>query len=259
MDEAANTLRVERQASGDDWPYRTGRDLNPAERVIPGYRHFQREFESGVARKASQMPADEKAIVVLASLALLRQHACLREQIETALDQGLTARAISEVLLQAGIYGGFLMTEEAAAVADEVFMARSIEPDREGLTPESNETLKDEALAYRTMLHGKRRDAGHADPEGRMTGELYEIAAVYGYGLIWRRPGLTSRQRLVVALASFATIGSLEEFFAKFAISAIHHGISEQEVVAILIHLSPYIGFPRGLKALHAFAQAHGE
>jgi len=104
--------------------------------------------------------------------------------------------------------------------------------------------------------HGERSSKAHADPKDRFTGELYQVAAVYGYGLVWRRPGLTVRERLIVALSSFATLGSLDSFFVKFARSAVEHSVSKDEIVEIITQLSPLIGFPRGLEALRALRQA---
>jgi len=226
------------------------------DRVIPGYGHFKDQFEAGLAGSRTLLPERERLLSMLASLTLLRQPASLRDKLGNALDQGLSARAISEVILQTGIYGGLLIIEEASEVADRVFAERNIEPDPESLPPESPEMLKSEAYAYKSLLHGDRVAEAHANPEDRLTNGLYEIAAIYGYGLVWRRPGLSARDRLVVALASFATLGSLDDFFAKFANSAIDHGVRRDEIVEIVIHLSPYIGFPRGLKALRALGES---
>ncbi len=252
------SMIAKQQADGTGWERPLEAGTQPVDRVIPSYRSFKDQFQSGIAANCALLSVRERFISVLASLTLLRQPGCLREKLGIALDQGLPARAISEVILQTGIYGGLPITEEASLVADAVFAERNIKPDPENLPPESIEMLKSEAYAYRSVLHGDRAAEAHADPEDHLTSKLYQIAATYGYGLVWRRPGLSARNRIIVALASFATLGSLDDFFAKFANSAISHGFSRDEIVEIVIQISPYIGFPRGLRALRALGSETG-
>ncbi len=221
------------------------------EQVIPGYDALCDEMEFGAIWSRDGLPLQDRIISSLSSLVLLQQPRKLSQMVAAALDSDLTPRAISEIILQAGLYGGMPLVEDAARCAGDVFAERGLEPSRELLASEDWDALEEEARGYQTELHGRRRDAGHADPSDMFTYELYSIAIHYGYGMIWRRSGLDMRQRLIVALACFATMGSsASKFFSKFALSAADHGMTPAEITEVVVQVVPHVGFPRGLGVL---------
>ena len=127
--------------------------------------------------------------------------------VATALDQGLPPRSILEVFMQAGLYGGFDTTEAAAACAQAVFKARGLSVPADPPRTDSNEVLDARGRELMATLHGERGKEGYAAPGNPITGELYPAAIRYGYGELWFRPGLTHRQRMLCALASFTALG----------------------------------------------------
>ena len=100
-----------------------------------------------------------------------------------ALDLGLDAAAIVEVLVQCGIYAGFTASEEAIGVAGQVFAERGILLPDEAPAPASLEELTARAAGLLEALHGSRGYEGYAAPDNRVTGALYRLAIQYGY---WR-------------------------------------------------------------------------
>ena len=72
---------------------------------------------------------------------------------------------------------------------------------------DSNEVLDARGRELMATLHGERGQEGYAAPGNTITGELYPAAIRYGYGELWFRPGLTHRQRMLCALASFTVLG----------------------------------------------------
>ena len=227
--------------------------------AIPGYGAIRDEFQFGHVWHREGLPLQDRMIAVLACLTLLRHGNLLASKAAAALDMGIEPRALSELVLQVGIYGGLPIVEEAAAVLGEAFQERQAFPTGELLPAEDWETLQAAANAYQVSLHGERRHQGHADPADGYTAELYAIATYYGYGLIWRRPGLSLRRRLIVALASFAVLGGVDGFFSKFAASAAEHGIGGREITEVVIQTAPYIGFPRALQALRLMRGVFGD
>ena len=196
-----------------------------------------------------QLAVADRLICTLAALGLLQRLAPARAHGGAALDQGLSPRSILEVFMQAGLYGGFDTTEAAAACAHKVFKARGRTVPADPPRTDSNEVLDARGRELMATLHGERGQEGYAAPGNAITGELYPAAIRYGYGELWFRPGLSHRQRMLCALASFTVLG-LERQLRKFAGSALNVGLTRAEIVEAVIQTGPYGGFPRALNGL---------
>jgi 4-carboxymuconolactone decarboxylase len=72
----------------------------------------------------------------------------------------------------------------------------------------------------------------------------------FAYGEIYSRPGLTNRQRALITIASLATQGTERELELHVN-TGLTAGLTSTEIVESVIHLIPYTGFPRVLKALY--------
>ncbi len=193
----------------------------------------------------------DRMICTLAALAVFPRLRALRRLIGAALEIGLPAEAIREVLVQAGLYAGFSATEETLALAAEVFAARGVPFPAE---PPADASLEHLAARGRTLmgeLHGDRAQSGYAAPDNPVTGALYPMAIQYGYGEIWFRPGLDRRARALVSVAAFTAL-RLPEQVAKFGQSALNVGLTREEVIEAVIQTAPHSGFPPALNALAA-------
>ena len=216
--------------------------------VLPGFDDLMAEIAYGGIWDRPHLSKHDRMICTLAvcSPYLWPQLATL---IGSALDIGLTPLAMLEVFLQAGLYGGFVTTEAASEVAREVFAARGVSVPPQPPRDESNEELDAAGNAVMAKLHGERASGGYAAPGNTITGALYPAAIRYGYGELWGRPGLTHRERMLVAIAAFTGL-SLESQLRKFAQSALNIGLSQDEVIEAVIQTGPYTGFPRALNGL---------
>lgn len=191
----------------------------------------------------------DRMICTLAALGPLQRLEALRTHVGAALDLGLEPRAIQEVLLQAGLYAGFVTTEAAGAVANAVFRARGLPLPEAVTVADSLAELDRMGQATMAALHGDRGTKGYAAPDNPITGALYPSAIRYGYGELWGRPGLDRRQRMLVAVAAFTALG-LEGQLEKFSASALNVGLSRTEIVEAVIQTGPFGGFPRALNGL---------
>jgi len=220
----------------------------------PGLKEFAAEagFASIWARPA--LGPEDRMIAVLSTLCCLQRLPHFRAHLGPALDLGHEPRAIQEIIVQCGLYGGLPIADSALAVAADVFRERGLDLPRE--TPDelaAMQATREELLAdgQRIMadIHGERREQGYAAPNDPATAGLYDIAIRYGYGVIWARPGLTWRQRMFVAVASFTAL-RLPATLTKFAQSALGQGVTREEVVEAIMQTAPYGGFPPALTAL---------
>ncbi|MFJ7769700.1 carboxymuconolactone decarboxylase family protein [Streptomyces sp. NPDC097107] len=92
-----------------------------------------------------------------------------------------------------------------------------------------------------------RRFLDEVEPFGNGCGHLV-IETVFGE--LYRRPGLSPRDRELVTLTALAAIGDTEKELLLHLGIAHRLGISPAVVVEAFVHLSAYAGFPRTLNAI---------
>lgn len=191
----------------------------------------------------------DRMICALAALGAVQRLPKLGRHVGAALDLGLSARSIVEVLIQIGIYAGFAASEEAVEAAGAVFTRRGLAMPAETERDDTLEALTQRGRQLMQQLHGERATQGYAAPGNNVTGALYPLAIQYGYGEIWFRPGLDLRQRALVAVAAFTAL-RLDGQVKKFGQSALNMGLSRTEVIEAVIQTAPLSGFAPALNAL---------
>lgn len=79
--------------------------------------------------------------------------------------------------------------------------------------------------------------------------ELENYIVEFAFGDIYSRKGLDHKQKTLLTIASVTT-QSLEPQLRLHVNTGLTIGITPAEIVGSIIHLLPYIGFPRVLNAL---------
>lgn len=226
---------------------------NPA----AGFGALMAELVHGSIWTRPGLGRTERMACTLAALLALQSWKQLLRHIGAALDIGLDARAVTEVLVQVGIYRGFAASETALELALEVFAARGIGPETIACDDrdDSLETLMARGRALQAALHGARKDEAHAAPDNPVTASIYPLVVQHCYGEIWDRPGLDNRLRALVAVAAFAALDH-EPLLRKFSLSALNMGATREEVIEAVVQIGPYAGFAFMLKGLSAVGEA---
>jgi len=212
-------------------------------------RTLNTEASYGAIWSRPGLALEDRMVCALAALASVQRLPKLRHHVAAALDLGLSARSIVEILIQIGIYAGFAASEEAVEAAGAVFAERGLALPEEPARDDSLEALTERGRTLMDQLHGNRATQGYAAPGNAVTGALYPLAIQYGYGEIWFRPGLDLRQRALVAVAAFTAL-KLDGQVRKFGQSALNMGLSRTEVIEAVIQTAPISGFAPALNAL---------
>jgi 4-carboxymuconolactone decarboxylase len=71
----------------------------------------------------------------------------------------------------------------------------------------------------------------------------------FAFGEIYTREGLTNKQRTLATISSLATLGT-EPQLELHINTGLTIGLTPKEIVGTVVHLIPYVGFPRVLNAL---------
>lgn len=241
--------RHELLARGGDLRTEFGLDGSDTAELIPGFNDFTAEVIFGGIWDRPHLTKEERMLCTLGVLGFLPQPKLLEQMVGAALRMGLKPRTILECFMQSGLYAGYVTTETAAGVARKVFAAHDVSVPDEPARTDSNEVLDKRGNELMQQLHGERATKGYGASDNPITAKLYTNAIRYGYGELWFRPGLDHRQRMLIAISSFAGI-PLESQLRKFSQSALNIGISADDVIEAVIQTAPYTGFPRALNGL---------
>jgi 4-carboxymuconolactone decarboxylase len=72
----------------------------------------------------------------------------------------------------------------------------------------------------------------------------------FGYGEIHSRPGLTTQQRELTAIAALCAMGNARAQLKVHLTGALNAGLSHREIVEVIMQTALYAGFPAALNAL---------
>ncbi|WP_282700423.1 carboxymuconolactone decarboxylase family protein [Streptomyces sp. CC219B] len=82
--------------------------------------------------------------------------------------------------------------------------------------------------------------------------DLGRFVVEFAYGDVHARPGLDVRQRQLVTIGALTAAGDTAPQLRFHIGAALHIGLDAAQVVEALIHLVPFVGFPRALNAVAA-------
>jgi 4-carboxymuconolactone decarboxylase len=82
--------------------------------------------------------------------------------------------------------------------------------------------------------------------------ELARWIVEFGYGDAYSRPGLTRDTRQLVTIGALSALGGCEDQLEVHVALALRVGNSPEQIIETIMHVLPYVGFPRALNALEA-------
>ncbi|MHB2022195.1 MAG: carboxymuconolactone decarboxylase family protein [Mycobacteriales bacterium] len=88
----------------------------------------------------------------------------------------------------------------------------------------------------------------------RLDPQLAEWVDDFVFGTVWERPGLSERERLLVAIAMLAARGNHEQLRA-YLFGAGFAGVPETKVREVLVMCTVYCGFPTALQSLQLWQE----
>ena len=98
---------------------------------------------------------------------------------------------------------------------------------------------------------------GGAFPAAKLAPDFFRYVAASAFGMLWSRPGLALRDRSLVTVAQLAALGRTTELRAHLA-GARNLGISQEELVEVLMQTAVYAGVPAANEALAVAADVFG-
>jgi 4-carboxymuconolactone decarboxylase len=78
----------------------------------------------------------------------------------------------------------------------------------------------------------------------------------FGFGDVYSRPGLSLRDRQIATVAALAAMGTAQEQLVAHIEGALAVGVTQPEIVEIIIQMALYGGFPAAMNAADAARRA---
>lgn len=94
-------------------------------------------------------------------------------------------------------------------------------------------------------------------PAAKLAPDFFQYVAKSAFGMLWSREQLAIRDRSLVTCAQLAALGQLEELKAHLR-GALHLGITQEELVEVMMQTAIYAGVPAANAALRTAAEVFG-
>jgi alkylhydroperoxidase/carboxymuconolactone decarboxylase family protein YurZ len=108
-----------------------------------------------------------------------------------------------------------------------------------------------------TQLWPQMATGGTPRPVNKLAPDFFAYVAETAFGKIWSRPGLPIRDRSLITVAMLAALGKTGELRGHL-MGARNLGISQEELVEVLMQVAVYAGVPAANEALNIAAETFG-
>ena len=110
---------------------------------------------------------------------------------------------------------------------------------------------------YQTKLWPQMATGGTPRPSAKLAPDFYAWVTETAFGKIWSREALPVRDRSMITVAMLAALGRSGELRAHLA-GARNVGLSQEELVEVLMQVAVYAGVPVANEALTIAAEVFG-
>jgi 4-carboxymuconolactone decarboxylase len=183
----------------------------------------------------------------------------LRAHTNAALNIGVSAVEIRESVYQSAPFIGFPKVLNALDTINTVFRSRGIKVplENKGTVQEKQRFEKGKQLQY--PLYGDRMKENMKDLPAEFAEAIPRILTESCFGDFYTRGGLNIKTRELLIFCALATLGGTERQMASHAVGNLKAGNSKETLISAMVHLYPYVGFPRVSNAINVIKEAKAE
>jgi 4-carboxymuconolactone decarboxylase len=214
---------------------------NDLRRVAPALEKYAERTLHGEVWKRPGLSTRDRSIVTVAALVARNQTIELPLYLNRALNNGVKASEISELITHLAFYSGWANAMSAVAVTNEVFADRKIEPDQ---LPVASGAL---------LPLNEAGEADRAKRVGDQFGAIFPGVAQYTTDVLfrelWLRPDLAPRDRSLVTISALVANGQVAQLTGHIPIG-MNNGLTQGEIAEAITHLAFYVGWPNVFSAM---------
>ena len=209
--------------------------------VAPALERYTQGTLRGDVWKRPDLSPRDRSIVTIAALISRNQAIEMPYYFNLALDNGVRAGELSEVITHLAFYSGWPNAMSAVAAARDVFRQRGIGADQ--LPAASGPLLPLDQAAEAQRAARVAADVGPVAPGiVKYTGELLFLD-------LWLRPALAPRDRSLVTVSALIAAGQVAQIPFHLG-KAMDNGLTRAEASEVLTHLAFYAGWPNVFSAI---------
>jgi 4-carboxymuconolactone decarboxylase len=215
--------------------------LDDVRMVAPALARYTQDALFGDLWKRPVLSARDRSLITVAVLITRNETIEMAYYFNLALDNGVKASEISEVITHLAFYSGWANAMSAVPVAKEVFAKRGIGTDQ--LPPASGPLLPVDRASE------ARRAASVEQSVGQVAPGVVQYTSDPLFHDLWLRPALAPRDRSLVTVSSLIASGQVAQLSAHLN-RAMDNGLTKSEVSETLTHLLFYAGWPNVFSAI---------
>src|ERR1700752_3891407 len=209
--------------------------------VAPALEKYAQGSLLGDVWKRPDLSPRDRSIVTLAALIARSQTVELAFYLNVALDNGVKAGEISEIITHLAFYSGWANAVAAVPITKSVFAARRIGADQ--LPPASGPQLPlDEAAETQRATRVSQQFETVAPGVVQYTTDIL-------FRDLWLRPGLAPRDRSLVTVSALVATGQVTQITYHLN-RAMDNGLTRDEASEAMTQLAFYAGWPNVFSAL---------
>lgn len=87
--------------------------------------------------------------------------------------------------------------------------------------------------------------------------DLTRLVVEFAFGDIYARAGLDNKQKVLTTISALVAQGTPQ--IGMHVVTGLNVGLTPDEIVGCIMHLIPYVGFPRALNALKVAQEVFAE
>ena len=212
--------------------------------VSPALEHYRDRIIEGELWQRPGLSPRDRSVVTVAALVARNQSIAMPAQFTRALDNGVTAAELSEIITHLAFYAGWPNALTAVAAANDVFTARGINTDD---LPSADEA----PLPLNQATEDQRRTTNEQNYGAVAPGVLQYTTDVL-FTDLWLRPGLAPRDRSLITVSALVASGQTAQITFHLA-RAMDSGLTQEEASEALTQLAFYSGWPTVFSALPVF------
>ena len=209
--------------------------------VSPALEHYTKgPLLEGLWKRPELSPRD-RSIVTLAALIARIQTIEMPFHFALALDNGVKASEVSEIITHLAFYSGWANAMSAVAVARDIFHQRGIGIDQ---LPPANDKLmplNEEAEAKRATQVNNNL--------GQISPGLVQNTTDLLFGDLWLRPALAPRDRSLVTVSALIASGQVAQITYHLN-RAMDNGLTQPQASEVVTQIAFYAGWPNAFFAL---------
>jgi len=217
-------------------------------KVAPALEVYTKKRLLGDVWKRPGLAPRDRSIVTLAALIARDQTIEMPYHFNLALDNGVKAREISEIITHLAFYSGWANAMSAVAVVKDIFAARKIGVEQ--LPTVSVRLLPiDEAAEA-------RRAASVQEQFGSSFPGVVQYTTDVLFRDLWLRPDLSPRDRSLVTVSALISNGQTAQLTPHLN-RAMDNGLTQMEASEAMTQLAFYVGWPNVFSAMPVAKEHH--